>query len=253
MNKKVNKQYIDKILAIANKRYNKSKTEPKTKEESLQLQYPHLFVLGCVMDSGIDYERAWKIPEEIAVLLGGYDFSLFLSKDEAWYLDTFNAKKLHRYNEKMGKAFYSAIQKIHNYYQDNAANIWNDNPTSGELICRFLDFDRVGVKIATMAVNILSRRFDVKLKDKYSIDISPDIHVKRLMYRLGLIDEEKPVKNFSTIDPFKITYAARSINHDFPGLPDLIFWETGQNETCTNKKCNKEKCPFGAFCIKQGI
>ena len=252
MNKRSDLVYVQQILEIAGERYEKAKAHALTPIEEEQLKYPHLFVLGCVMDSQIDFDRAWQIPFKIAHELNGKDFSLFLEKDEEWYVSTFIRLSLHRFNEPMGRAFYKAIQLIHSKYNDDASEIWSDEPTSGELICRFLEFDRIGIKIATMAANILSRDLGVKLKDKYAIDISPDIHVKRLMYRLGLIDEIENVV-FSKIDPTIITYAARSLYPNFPGLMDLIFWEIGSNKICENKKCHKDKCPFGKFCIKQGL
>ena len=164
----------------------------------------------------------------------------------------FKRKNLHRFNETMGSAFYNAIHIIHTKYNDDASNLWNDCPSSGELICRFLNFDRVGIKIATMAANILSRDYGVKLKDKFAIDVSPDVHVKRVMYRLGLIDEIDNVV-FSEIPLEKVTYAARSINPEFPGVFDKLFWEIGQNKICQNDACHGNECPFGDFCIRQGI
>ena len=252
MNKRIDKQYIGKIISIAKQRYDSCLNKVLNQAEKDQWDYPHLFVLGCVMDSQIEYERAWRIPFIIADELKDKSFQAFCDKEESWYLKFFNDKKLHRFNDTMAKAFYSAIVRIKENYNGDASKIWNDNPTSGELICRFLEFDRVGIKIATMAANILTRDYGVKLKDMYAIDISPDIHVKRLMYRLGLLEEIKNVK-FSEIDSAKITYAARSINPTFPGLLDLIFWEIGEQRICENSRCHKEKCPFGSFCIKQGI
>lgn len=253
MSKRADKKYINKILKIANERYEKACKHELNEKEKIQMQYPHLFVLGCVMDSQIDFERAWEIPFTIAKELKSYELSEFLKKDLAWYKKYFADNKLHRFNDVMAEAFYSALQRIHNKYKDNAKNIWNDKPTSGELICRFLEFDRVGIKIATMAANILTRDYGVEIQDKFAIDISPDIHVKRLMYRLGLIEEIPGLDSFAKIDPTKITFAARSINPAFPGLPDLIFWEIGANKICENNKCHDDKCPFGAFCIKQGL
>ena len=91
----------------------------------------------------------------------------------------------------MGEYFYDAIELIHNKYNDDASNIWKSNPNSAQVGCRFLEFNGVGIKIATMAVNILSRDYKVPMTDMSAIDISPDRHVKRCMYRLGLIPERK--------------------------------------------------------------
>ena len=177
---------------------------------------------------------------------------MFASHDEEYYVRLFNKNKYHRFNDVMAKAFYNAVKLIEIKYKGHAENIWNDNPSSSEIVYRFLEFDRVGVKIATMATNILSRDYDIPVKDHYAIDISPDIHVKRAMYRLGLI-EEMPNDDFSKTDSTKIIYRAKSIYPEFPGIMDLAFWQIGKDKICTNTECHSDKCPFGKICKKQGI
>lgn len=241
---------INEMLKICKSIYDRY--EPKDEDLSLYKKYPHLFVFGCVMDSQIDAVKAWNIPKLVANELGGKDFQLFVQKDEQYYIQLFKDKKYHRFNEKMAYALYYAIQVIKNIYNGDASNIWNDKPTSAELVCRFLDFKNVGVKIATMAANLLLRDYKVKLKDYYSIDISPDVHVKRTMFRMGLLGDFE-CDNFAKIDPNKVIYRARSINPIFPGLMDLAFWKVGFDRICTNSKCNAKKCPFARLCIKQGV
>ena len=143
----------------------------------------------------------------------------------------------------MAKVFYSTVHKIVEEYNGDASNIWNDNPSSATVVSRFLDFDGMGIKISTMATNLLSRDFKIPLSDYYSIDISPDAHVKRVFKRMGLIKE----KDIQNID--KIVYKARSINPEFPGILDLTCWKLGKN-TCRpkNPKCNS--CIFEAECPK---
>ena len=243
-------QYYNEIVSISQRIYDSSRA---TKDEITLLEnYPHIFVLSCVMDRQSKYIKTSEIPFQIADKLGGLNFKLFSDKSEKWYIDFFKEKKLHRFPHKMAVSFYKAIQKIKNDYNGNAGLIWNDNPTSAELVYRFLEFDGVGIKIATMATNILSRDYGVKIKDHYAIDISPDIHVKRTMYRLGLLPEQENI-DFSQIDSTKVIYKAKSINPTFPGLMDLAFWEIGTKKICTNKKCNSKNCPFGDICKKQGI
>jgi len=71
----------------------------------------------------------------------------------------------------MGKNFYLATRKIHNDYQDDASNVWKGNPGSAIIVRRFLEFDGVGIKIVTMAVNTLARDFKTPMKDYINIDI----------------------------------------------------------------------------------
>ncbi len=240
--------YYQEIIRLSKAVYDESSATQEEKE--LLRNYPHIFVLGCVMDRQIGYTRAWNIPLIIADKLGGKDFCKFAAKSEQWYIDVFETEKLHRFNRPMAKMFYLAVQKIKNDYYSDASRIWNDKPNSAELVSRFLDFEGVGIKIATMATNILSRDYKVKLQDYCAIDISPDIHVKRVMYKLGLLPQEKNV-DFSKIEATKVVYKAKSMNPEFPGIFDLAFWKVGNEKICMNKKCNEAQCIFGRICKKQ--
>ena len=68
-------------------------------------KYPHLFVLACVMDRQIKAERAWKLPYVIADEIGSREIGAFAAKDEQYYINLFETKKLHRYNTLMAKYF----------------------------------------------------------------------------------------------------------------------------------------------------
>lgn len=241
---------INEMLKICKDIYDSY--EPNKEDINLYKSHPHLFVLGCVMDSQIDADKAWNIPKLVANEVGGFDFRFFTKKDEQFFIQLFKEKKYHRFNGKMGEAFYYAIQLILNKYNGDASNIWNDEPTSAELVYRFLEFKKIGVKIATMTANLLARDYKVKLKDYYSIDISPDVHVKRTMFRMGLLGNFE-CDDLTKIDPNKVIYRARSINPTFPGLMDLAFWKVGFDRICTNTKCNAKRCPFAEVCIKQGV
>ena len=205
--------------------------------------YPHAFVLACAMDRQINAERAWSIPYEIKQILGDFSIDTLynISLDE--YKKIFNEKKLHRFNDTMATIFYHAVHKIVEEYNKDASNIWKGNLSSATVVLRFLNFDGIGIKIATMATNILARDFKVKLSDYYSIDISPDVHVKRLFKRMGLIHK----KDINDID--KIIYKARSINPEFPGILDLTCWKLGRS-VCrpTSPKC--DECILKMFCPK---
>ncbi|MBK8028803.1 MAG: hypothetical protein IPK17_04685 [Chloroflexi bacterium] len=45
-------------------------------------EYPHLFVLGCVMDQQGDATRFWKIPVLVADLIGGMGFTHFAATSD---------------------------------------------------------------------------------------------------------------------------------------------------------------------------
>lgn len=237
----------EKLKKESFKEYNKTRkiqlTEYDSKNELVSdlNKFPHAFVLACVMDRQITAERAWGIPYEIKKIVGSFDIETLkkISLDE--YKKIFNDNKLHRFNDSMAVVFYNAIHKIADDYKGDASNIWKDKPSSATVVSRFLEFDGVGVKIATMATNILSRVFKIKLSDYYSIDISPDVHVKRVFKRMGL------VKDINNVD--KIIYKAKSISPEFPGVLDLTCWKLGK-DVCRPKNPKCEICLFKDECPK---
>ena len=90
----------------------------------------------------------------------------------------------------MSEYFHSAVRIIQVRYNGNASLIWEGRPSSAEVVYRFLQFPGVGPKIATMATNILARDFKIPLSDYYSIDVSADVHVRRVFHRLGFTPEK---------------------------------------------------------------
>ena len=197
--------------------------------------HPHAFVLACCMDRQTKAERAWLIPYKIGELLGDYSFSALLKLSLENTVNIFNENSLHRHNNNMAGVFYSAVQRIKNQYDGNASIIWANKPSSSSVVYRFLQFDGIGIKIATMTTNILVRHFNIPLSDYYSIDVSPDVHVKRVMSRAGLVDSPNADNNL-------IIYKARELCPEFPGIIDYSLWEIGRkwcrpsNPDCKNCK-----------------
>lgn len=204
-------------------------------------KYPHAYVLACCMDRQTKAERAWMIPYKIKEELGSFEMKDLVKVSEGKYKKIFVKKGLHRFNDKMASVFYKAVQRIHTVYHDDASEIWKNNPGSAEVVYRFLEFDGVGIKIATMAANILARQYRIPFSDFYSIDVSPDVHVKRVMYRMKLIEKNA--------DNDKVIYKARELYPVFPGIIDYSLWEIGRS-WCKAKTpiCSdcivKEECPY---------
>ncbi|HPD66198.1 MAG TPA: iron-sulfur cluster loop [Bacteroidia bacterium] len=184
-------------------------------------KYPHAFVLACLMDRQIKAERAWKIPYLVCKNFNSYTISELSKIGKNKFIELFEKEKLHRFNITMAEIFYKAILKIRDEYNEDASNIWNNNPSSASVVYKFLEFEGSGIKISTMAANILARKFKIPFSDYYSIDISPDVHVKRVMKRLGLVPENA--------ENDMIIYKARELNPEFPGIIDFSCWEIGRN------------------------
>ncbi len=213
--------------------------------------YPHAFILACLMDRGYDYKKVWSIPYEISTIVGSFDIKELNKLTLKEYENIFNGsstsgEKLHRYPSKMAKCFKSAVDMIctDSTIDGNAANLWNDKPQSIVFIQRMLQFKGCGFKIANMTANLLYRYFGIEFEDYKNFDIAPDVHTVRVFRRLGLTNDfgenEEAAKIYTIIK-------AREINPDFPGILDSVVWETG-NEYCSKNNPNCKKCRFNTFC-----
>lgn len=184
--------------------------------------HPHAFVLACVMDRQVKAEKAWLIPYRISEKLHGFsmDALCLLSRVDVSRLMT-QPEPLHRFVDKMSGFFQSAVQRISIKYANDAARIWTGRPSSAEVVYRFLEFDGVGPKIGSMAANILAREFKIPFADYFSIDISADVHVRRVFARLGLCAPAASTE--------QIIYKAKALHPEFPGMMDSPCWEIGRN------------------------
>jgi endonuclease III len=239
----------DLILKLSKERFN----EPKCgvihfvddREANRQLNdlthHPHAFVLACLMDRQIPAERAWNIPGKVFSLVGGSDMKTLGAVKESHYIKLFTRAKLHRFSSKMASVFYNAIKRIKDEYQGNAALIWSGTPSSATVVGRFCGFDGCGVKIATMAANLLARKYKIPFSDYRAIDISPDVHVVRVMQRLGYVSRGA--------DRMEVIYKARELYPDYPGIIDGLLWEVGR-QYCSPATPDCTHCIIGKACKK---
>ena len=208
-------------------------------------RYPHAFVIACVMDRQMKAENAWLIPYRFMEKIGDFTFATLvrLSPDKIRDLMT-KPEPLHRFPEEMSQNFYEAVLMMIKRYDGDASNIWNGKPSSAEVVYRFLQFRGVGPKIATMAANILARDFKISFSDYFSIDISVDVHVRRVFRRLGLVSQK--------VTNEELIYKARALNPEFPGLLDLPAWQIGRN-WCKPKKPRCYDCYLNDICLRIGV
>ena len=203
-------------------------------------RYPHAFVIGCIMDRQIKAERAWEIPYRIQERLGSFEFRKLkrLSKTQITRLIR-RPTPLHRYPATMGKNMHAALALIADKYGGDAGRIWRGRPSSAQVVLRFLEFPGVGPKIATMAANLLARQYKVPLKDYYSIDVSVDAHVRRVLTRLGLVAAGASLE--------QVVYTARAISPEFPGLIDSPAFRLGR-EVCRPQNPRCGECYLKRYC-----
>jgi endonuclease III len=204
-------------------------------------RYPHAFVLACIMDRQIKAEKAWMIPYRFQEKLGNFSMNILAKQSETSIRKLMSKPQpLHRYVEQMSNYFFKGIHHIVNRYNSDASRIWAGKPSSATVVFRFLEFEGVGPKIASMAANLLARDFKIPFSDYFSIDISADIHVRRVFGRLGLTSHNATVN--------QLIFRARDLSPRFPGLIDFPTWDIGRKWCGPKvKKCYecymKDLCP----------
>jgi len=202
--------------------------------------HPHAFVLASVMDRQIKAERAWFIPFRFMEKLGSFSMDTLLSQSEADVRRLMTEPEpLHRFVDMMATFFFRAVQRIAREHNSDASRIWTGKPSSGTVVYRFLEFEGVGPKIASMDANILARQFKIEFSDYFSIDISADVHVRRVFGRLGLTASDASVD--------QLIFRARGLHPEFPGLMDSPAWEIGRN-WCRPKNRECDGCYMNDLC-----
>ncbi len=212
-------------------------------------EYPHAFVLACLMDAGVDADVAWTIPYRVFEALGTFMIHELYEVSAEQYTEMFNGKKKwHRYPARNAKFFYDGVHKIvdNNFMNGDASKIWLGKPRSREVILRFMDFNGCGFKVANMAPNILYRYYGIEFSENRSIDIAPDVHTMRVFQRLGLTPfvADQEIARIYTI------CKARELNPEFPGIVDGLCWEVGRYY-CNPSKPKCGDCPFSSFCERK--
>ena len=203
---------------------------PGATDEALKLlidleRYPHAYVIGCLMDRLWPAERVWPIPYALKQRLGTFEIRNLAELQVEDFLKVMKIPSpLHWLTETMGNVVFLAVQRILSNYNGDASKIWSGTPSSASIVNHFWGFHGAGQKIATMATNILVRKFRIPVSDRYSIDISVDTHIKRVFTRLGFVPED------ASND--QIIFRAREMYPEYPGIFDLPVWELGRNSCC---------------------
>ncbi|MDH4140883.1 MAG: hypothetical protein OEV43_09975 [Coriobacteriia bacterium] len=183
---------------------------------------PEAFLIGVLFTQGIPAERAWMGPWLLRERLGHLDLRRLAEEPDAVREALQRPPMLHRFKNTLPRWISSAARRLLDEYGGDATRIWASGSHVLEVTERLAAFDGVGRKKAVMTVEILVRRFGVRLEGWECRQVAYDVQVRRVFLRTGLADRDTPDS---------IARAASRIYPDAPGTLDLAAWLIGR-ETC---------------------
>ena len=204
---------------------------------------PYAFSLATCLDRGTKADIIWTIPYDIDQKLGHLDpFLIYKMSLEDLELLFKYLPRRPRYVNDAPKTVRDLTRIVVEECGGDAARIWTGKHAA-DVKRTFLSIHGVGPGIANMAVLLIEKAFPIRFNDldRPRMDIKPDVHTKRVLYRLGMSEGEDEI---AAID------ATRRMNPDWPGALDGALWWIGRY-WCRPKNPDCSGCPVTSVCIKR--
>ena len=205
------------------------------------------FLIGVISDYGVSALRAWSLPYELKRRLGTLSSKKISMMSESQLEQVLrHPSNLHRFPKQIARFTLDASNRIACQYNGITSNIWRNTESAREIKANFLQFKGIGPKKAEMATKILVRDKNLKLNDLWSVGLAPDVHVWRVLYRLGNIVSANP----GTTE--ELVRVGKLLKPDYPAEFDDALWMLGR-DICrpTNPLCLQ--CPLNILCQKVDV
>ena len=215
------------------------------------------FLIGVMLDQLGNADREWKGAKHFVD-------NYFNETDDFWQeiKNTHHTKLQHicRYGFN-GKAYavrFAANQFsiwlrnnaciIIDEYDSDPRNIWN-NAEVDEIRKRFEKFSGISVALSRMATNILVRNYGVAggWQARSQLFLKPDVLLKRVMYRVGFVENENEKAILNAERTMKQDNILRS-----PADFDAATWAIGRGH-CHMNNPDCEGCPISHVCDQIGL
>ena len=216
---------------------------PDAEANRFLTENPFAFLLAVIADYRVPAERAWLLPFRLRQKLRHLNpriLGSMVPKELGNILREIPSG--HRFPNMVAKFFVAASQKVVSEYDSDAAGVWKSR-TARDGYLHLGAFSGIGQKKASMAVNILCRHLgwlNPQPAELRTIDVSYDVHVRRVFLRLGLAESDTMPA---------ILQAARELSPDYPGKLDLGAWYVGRT-WCRPSRPDCEACRMSDVCPK---
>ena len=209
----------------------------------LILDDPYAFCLGTCLDRGMQAEIVWTMPYWMRRALGHLDPRRVhrMSREELHVLVQ-GWPKRPRYHNAAPRTIAEITAIVVNEHDGDAAGIWRGKGAA-QVRATFHSVHGVGSGIASMAVLLLERGYGIRFADldRRTMDIKPDVHTRRVLYRLGVA---------SGTDEVDALIAARTLHPEYPGALDFSLWNVGRR-WCRAEDPACDACYLTGVCARR--
>ena len=203
---------------------------------------PYAFCLATCLDRGMKADVIWTIPYWMKELLGHLDpHRIYQMPIEQLENLVNRLPKKPRYVNAAPRTIQEITRIVVEQFGGNAADIWKSGKAA-DVRETFLSVYGVGRGIANMALLLIEAAYGIRFSDldRTQMDIKPDVHTMRVLYRLGVA---------SGVNEDAAIAAARRLNPAYPGELDGPLWWIGR-KWCRAGVPLCSACPLEEVCPK---
>lgn len=215
------------------------------KAASFLINNPYAFCLATSLDRGTRAEIIWTIPYDIFMELGHLDPSKII-KLSIHDLTVLFSKLPHkpRFVNDAPRTVKELTEMVVKDFNGDASLIWTRK--SASFVKKvFQSIYGVSNGISNMSPLLIEKAFGIRFSDldRPSMDIKPDVHTIRVLFRLGMANDQTEEEAIQT---------ARRMHPEFPGELDAPLWIIGRR-WCHPNNPNCVECPMNKVCQKVGL
>jgi endonuclease III len=203
---------------------------------------PYAFLIAVCLDRGAKAQVIWTIPYDMKMKLGHLDPRLIYKMTLEELTELFSQlPRKPRYVNDAPKTVLDLTLFVVEQCSGDASLVWEGR--RAEEVNRILrSIHGVGQGIANMGVLLIEKAFGVRFRDldRSGMDIKPDVHTMRVLYRLGASEAQTTAAAIA---------ASRHMNPSFPGGLDGGLWEIGRR-WCFASRPDCEACPMNKDCSR---
>lgn len=206
-------------------------------------QDPFAFILAVALDRGTKAEIIWSIPFWLREDFGHLDAartSRMSVEELAAAIDRLPKKP--RYVRDAPRTILDLAKIVAGELAGDAEAIWRGR-TAHQVQMLLRRLYGVGEGIASMGVILLARCRGVRFPDWSAMNVKPDAHVRRVLYRLGVAARSNEA---DAVD------AAARLNPEYPGALDPALWVIGRT-WCREKGPRCAECVMSGLCARVGV